>query len=130
MATGRLGHEQRAGLGKILQQLAAEDLFRVLLIHHPPVTSPGRWAARLRDSRDLLELIARYGVDLVLHGHDHRHATVWLDGPRGRIRPSACRRHQPWLTGTIIPRPTICFQSNEMAMRGDASSVCAASPMA
>jgi 3',5'-cyclic AMP phosphodiesterase CpdA len=85
MATGRLGHEQRSGLERILEQLSKEDLFRVLMIHHPPVTSPGRWAARLRDSDELLELIARHGVDLVLHGHDHRHATVWLDGPRGRI---------------------------------------------
>jgi len=33
----------------------------------------------------LLALLARYGVELVLHGHDHRHATVWLDGPNGRI---------------------------------------------
>lgn len=85
MATGRLGHEQRRDLEKILQQLAKDDSFRVLMIHHPPVTSPGRWAARLRDSDELLALIARYGVDLILHGHDHRHATVWLDGPGGRI---------------------------------------------
>ncbi len=85
MATGRLGHEQRGELEKILQQTSKEDSFRVLMIHHPPVTSPGRWAARLRDSDELLELIARYGVDLVLHGHDHRHATVWLNGPLGRI---------------------------------------------
>jgi 3',5'-cyclic AMP phosphodiesterase CpdA len=48
MATGRLERMSNAPVGKILQQLAAEDLFRVLLIHHPPVTSPGRWAARLR----------------------------------------------------------------------------------
>ncbi len=85
MATGRLGHEQRGALEKIFQQLSNQDSFRVLMIHHPPKTSPGRWAARLRDSNELLDMIARYGVDLVLHGHDHRHATVWLDGPRGRI---------------------------------------------
>lgn len=85
MATGRLGQQQRGDLETLLQQLEAEDLFRVLMIHHPPVTSRGRWAARLRDSDELLDLISRHGVDLVLHGHDHRHATIWLDGPRGRI---------------------------------------------
>lgn len=85
MATGRLGPQQRSDLEKLLQQLAPENLFRVLMIHHPPVTSPGRWAARLRDSEELLDLISRYGVDLILHGHDHRHATVLVDGPRGRI---------------------------------------------
>ena len=85
MATGRLGHRQREALAKLLQQTAEENLFRVLMIHHPPKTSPGRWAARLHDSDELLDIIAHHGVDLVLHGHDHRHATVWLDGPRGRI---------------------------------------------
>ncbi|MBI3699378.1 MAG: metallophosphoesterase [Afipia sp.] len=85
MATGRLGREQREVLERQLSQIAAEDVFCVLLIHHPPVTSKGRWAARLQDSNELLSLIAKYGVDLVLHGHDHRHATVWLDGPDKKI---------------------------------------------
>lgn len=85
MATGRLGREQRGALERLLPQLASESLFRVLLIHHPPVTTKGRWTARLRDSDELLALIARHGVELVLHGHDHRHATVWLDGPAKKI---------------------------------------------
>ena len=85
MATGRLGRAQRDALEKLLPQLAAENLFRVLMIHHPPVTSKGRWAARLRDSNELLALLAKHGVELVLHGHDHRHATVWLDGPDKKI---------------------------------------------
>lgn len=85
MATGRLGHTQRQHLERLLPKLAEENLFRVLLIHHPPVTSRGRWAARLRDSSELVELLSRHGVELVLHGHDHRHATVWLDGPRSKI---------------------------------------------
>lgn len=85
MATGRLGRKQRDVLEHLLAQTASENLFRVLLIHHPPVTSPGRWTARLRDSNELTGLLARHGVELILHGHDHRHATVWLEGPRGRI---------------------------------------------
>ena len=85
MATGRLGRAQRDALEKLLPQLAAENLFRVLMIHHPPVTSKGRWTARLRDSNELLALLAKHGVELVLHGHDHRHATVWLDGPGTKI---------------------------------------------
>jgi 3',5'-cyclic AMP phosphodiesterase CpdA len=85
MATGWLGRAQRSALDRTLAQLADDDLFRVLLIHHPLHTTPGRWAARLRDAREVLDIVARHGVDLVLHGHDHRHATVWFDGPRGRI---------------------------------------------
>ncbi len=85
MATGRLGREQRHVLEGLLPQLATENLFRVMLIHHPPVTSKGRWAARLKDSSELLTLIAKHGVELVLHGHDHRHATIWIDGPDKKI---------------------------------------------
>ena len=73
MATGRLGRAQRVALDRTLAQLADDDLFRVLLIHHPLHTAPGRWAARLRDAGDVLDIVARRGVDLVLHGHDHRH---------------------------------------------------------
>ena len=85
MATGRLGREQRNALERLLPQLASENLFRVLLIHHPPVTTKGRWTARLQDSDELLALIASHGVELVLHGHDHRHATIWIDGPNKKI---------------------------------------------
>ena len=33
----------------------------------------------------MLALIAKHGVELVLHGHDHRHATIWIDGPDKKI---------------------------------------------
>lgn len=85
MATGLLGREQRKALERILLKLKQENLCRVLMIHHPPYISPGRWAARLRDADDLRDILKRQGVELLLHGHDHRHATVWFDGPDGKI---------------------------------------------
>ena len=30
-------------------------------------------------------MLARHGAELVIHGHNHRHQIVWLDGPSGRI---------------------------------------------
>jgi 3',5'-cyclic AMP phosphodiesterase CpdA len=57
---------------------------------------------RLTDSRQLRALIRQHGVELVLHGHDHIHSTMWLEGPRGEIPavgvPSAsaiAHRHYP-----------------------------------
>ncbi len=85
MATGSLGRKQREALNEILPQLASENLCRVLMIHHPPYVAPGRWTARLRDADDLRDILKRHGVELLLHGHDHRHATMWLDGPNGKI---------------------------------------------
>jgi 3',5'-cyclic AMP phosphodiesterase CpdA len=67
----------------MLMRLAAEPAFRVLLIHHP-LRSNSR-VKRLTDSRDLLALVRRHGVELVLHGHDHVHSTIWIEGPKGAI---------------------------------------------
>jgi 3',5'-cyclic AMP phosphodiesterase CpdA len=55
----------------------------VLLIHHP-LRSTSR-AKRLTDSDQLLALLKQYGVELILHGHDHRHSTMWFDGPKGKV---------------------------------------------
>jgi 3',5'-cyclic AMP phosphodiesterase CpdA len=83
MATGRLGQSQLGALDRILAQLATAQAFRVLLIHHP-LRSASR-AKRLTDSPQLRALLKRHGVELVLHGHDHIHSTMWFDGPSGSI---------------------------------------------
>jgi 3',5'-cyclic AMP phosphodiesterase CpdA len=83
MATGWLGQTQLDALETILAKLSAEEAFRVLLIHHPLRSgSPNK---RLTDSSELLGLLQRYGVELVLHGHDHVHSLVRVDGPKGAI---------------------------------------------
>jgi 3',5'-cyclic AMP phosphodiesterase CpdA len=83
MATGRLGRAQLDALSRILARLSAEQAFRVLLIHHP-LRSQSRFK-RLTDSSELLALLKRYGVELILHGHDHVHSTMWIDGPKAAI---------------------------------------------
>ena len=83
MATGRLGPAQLEALERMLAELSAESAFRVVLIHHP-LHSASRYK-RLIDSAPLLALLKRYGVELILHGHDHVHSTMWFDGPRGPI---------------------------------------------
>jgi 3',5'-cyclic AMP phosphodiesterase CpdA len=83
MATGRLGRSQLEALERILKDLSAAQAFRVLLIHHP-LRSDSR-VKRLTDSKPLLALLERHGVDLILHGHDHVHSTIWVNGPSGAI---------------------------------------------
>jgi len=83
MATGWLGQQQLDALEKLLDLIATEPLFRILLIHHPLRSK--RAAKRLTDSEELLALLKRRGVDLVLHGHDHVHSTIWIDGPERSI---------------------------------------------
>jgi 3',5'-cyclic AMP phosphodiesterase CpdA len=83
MATGWLGRSQLDALERILAGLSTEQAFRVLLIHHP-LRSDAR-AKRLTDSSQLLALLKHHGVELVLHGHDHVHSTIWIEGPTGSI---------------------------------------------
>jgi 3',5'-cyclic AMP phosphodiesterase CpdA len=83
MATGRIGRNQLDALERILIELSAEQAFRVLLVHHP-LRSDSR-PKRLTDSRLLLALLKQHGVELILHGHDHIHSTMWFDGPDGQI---------------------------------------------
>jgi 3',5'-cyclic AMP phosphodiesterase CpdA len=83
LATGRLGQRQLARLAEALDQ--TRGLFRVVLIHHPPVTPPQRYLRRLTDAADLLRVLAAKGAELLIHGHDHQRAVILLDGPQGQI---------------------------------------------
>lgn len=83
LATGRLGAEQRARLAAMLDAIEP-DAFRVLLIHHPLRSLKGLHK-RMTDGPALIELLRQHRVDLVLHGHDHRHSLAWFDGPHGKV---------------------------------------------
>jgi 3',5'-cyclic AMP phosphodiesterase CpdA len=85
MATGRLGGEQLARLAETLDHCAREGLFRVVMIHHPPISPPARRFKRLVDGAGLCAVLARHGAELVIHGHDHQHSLIELKGPRGPI---------------------------------------------
>jgi 3',5'-cyclic AMP phosphodiesterase CpdA len=87
MATGRLGGAQLEALGHVLDRTKADGLFRVILIHHPPV-SAAKPHKRLTDAADLLRVIAARGAELLLHGHDHQHMLNWLAGPGGTRVPA------------------------------------------
>ena len=83
LATGRLGEDQLARFGDALEQTRGS--FRVVLIHHPPVSPPNRYLRRLIDAAEFRAVLAKHGANLVLHGHDHSRSLVWLDGPDGAI---------------------------------------------
>jgi 3',5'-cyclic AMP phosphodiesterase CpdA len=86
MATGWLGKNQMEALERLLADLTSESAFRVLLIHHP--LRSDAHAKRLTDAPELLALLKQHGVELVLHGHDHVHSTIWVEGPNGSSIPA------------------------------------------
>ncbi len=83
LATGLLGPDQLARLAELLEQ--TRGAFRIVLIHHPPLSPPRRHLRRLVDGDGLRAVLAQKGAELLLHGHDHRRALVWLDGPQRKI---------------------------------------------
>ncbi len=85
LATGAVGPEQLARLAAMLDQARAEGLFRVVMIHHPPLRSGARWARALGDAEALTALLARHGAELVLHGHNHRHSLAWISARERKI---------------------------------------------
>ena len=72
LAVGNVGQTQLHKLQTILAETGRRGLFRVVLIHHPPVPGKVRWRKRLKDGGAFRSVLARYGAELVLHGHVHR----------------------------------------------------------
>jgi 3',5'-cyclic AMP phosphodiesterase CpdA len=85
LAVGSIGTAQMRRLGDILARLPAFQLYRVLLIHHPPCPGTVGWRKRLTDAAELGALLEKYGVELVLHGHAHRTMLNFLMTPSGPV---------------------------------------------
>jgi 3',5'-cyclic AMP phosphodiesterase CpdA len=84
LATGWVGGDQLARLRHHLIELKKQGAFRVVLIHHPPISEASK-TKLLLDAPVFLRVIAEAGAELVLHGHDHIHSLVRLKGPDGMV---------------------------------------------
>lgn len=71
IAAGEVGTKQLDALDKLLPQLEAEGMIRVVLIHHPPLPGQAPPRRALRDAEALSHVLAHRGAELVLHGHNH-----------------------------------------------------------
>lgn len=85
MAWGRVGYGQFARLAAALDRAREAGLFRLVTIHHPPL--PGQASARraLKDAAQMRDVLASYGAELVIHGHNHINMLAWVEGPAGPI---------------------------------------------
>jgi len=85
LAVGSIGAGQLQHLEAILARTARRQLYRVVLIHHPPAAGVVSWRKRLTDAADLRSLLEQYGAELILHGHAHRTLHNILQSPTGNI---------------------------------------------
>lgn len=85
MATGEFGHKQARAAGKLLDQARQDGLFRVVLIHHPPVRDAALWHKRMRGVGRFAKMLKQHGAELVLHGHTHLDTLHHLKGKDGQV---------------------------------------------
>ena len=85
LATGTIGKRQLQKLETLMAAAAGRNLFRILLIHHPPAPGTVSWRKRLTDAQALESLLYRYGAELVLHGHTHTCDLTHLKTPDGNL---------------------------------------------
>ena len=71
IAAGSLGEAQIAALRRVLAELGSEDVFRIVLIHHPPFPGGAYKRKSLLDAAAFQEAVRTAGAELVLHGHTH-----------------------------------------------------------
>jgi 3',5'-cyclic AMP phosphodiesterase CpdA len=121
-ATGRLGDGQLRALDQLLETLAAERCWRVVLLHHPPLDGVSSWRKRLIDAPALRRVLAGHDVDLVLHGHEHVATEGTLPGRTRAIRvagmPSCSSIH-------AHPQKQAQYQIHEIESDGDGGWRCA-----
>ena len=70
-------------LGNALDRLKQAGLFRVVLIHHPPLRVQAGWHRGLRDAGKFKKLLQQHGAELVLHGHNHEQTVLELPTATG-----------------------------------------------
>lgn len=87
MANGFFREDQSHRLGALLDKAAKDGLFRIVLIHHPPVRGAVAQHKRLFGIGNFQKTIARHGAELILHGHSHEPTLYWIGGKRHRQVP-------------------------------------------
>lgn len=86
-ATGYFRKPQAERLEKILE--ATKDMYRVVMIHHPPLPNATPWYKRLIGESRFRKVILKHGAELVLHGHTHLDTKNHIEGPKGKV-PVIC----------------------------------------
>ena len=85
MAWGQLGETQLRRLDERLEALGREQVFRIVLLHHPPVPFRRDRRKELVDAAAFRAVLRRRGAELVLHGHTHLRLVNRIDGPDSSI---------------------------------------------
>lgn len=85
MATGFFRAGQAKRLAAILDETGKRGLFRIVMIHHPPVRDAVAAHKRLFGIGRFQRVIRKAGAELVLHGHSHLPSLYQIKGQTGQV---------------------------------------------
>lgn len=85
LASGIFDRHQARLLRAILDQTASDGLFRVIMIHHPPVRGAASQHKRMFGIQRFGRVLADHGAELILHGHTHLDTIYHLEGKTGTV---------------------------------------------
>ncbi|MBX3598378.1 MAG: metallophosphoesterase [Rhizobiaceae bacterium] len=85
MATGYFKSAQASRLRRLLDMTRDEGLFRIVMIHHPPVRAAVSQHKRLLGIGRFQRVIKNHGAELVIHGHSHLPSLFHIQGPRSPV---------------------------------------------
>jgi 3',5'-cyclic AMP phosphodiesterase CpdA len=77
-ASGFFSPRQARETVNLLKKAGEEGLFRVVLIHHPPIQGAAASHKRMIGIRRFAAAISTGGAELILHGHTHLNTVYWL----------------------------------------------------
>ena len=89
MANGFFLEGQAERLREVLDATARRGLFRVIMIHHPPIRGAVSPPKRLFGISRFHKVIHRHGAELVQHGHSHVPSLFFIGARNVRI-PVLC----------------------------------------
>jgi Icc-related predicted phosphoesterase len=103
------GCNQYAFLRKTLQDAVDKNMLIVMFLHYPPYSS-GAHGSNMVVQKTIKDLAKRYGVELVISGHDHNYErTIPIDGTTYVVSGSAGAPiravHPEWFTARARTEP-------------------------
>lgn len=84
-AGGFFSARQARETAQLLKKAGEEGLFRVVMIHHPPIRGAAAQHKRMIGIRRFAAAISLGGAELVLHGHTHLNTLNWIEKGGRRV---------------------------------------------
>ncbi|AKK20298.1 metallophosphoesterase [Candidatus Liberibacter africanus] len=84
-ANGYFGQKQAHDTSNLLRKTNKEGLFRVIMMHHPPILDTSSVYNRMFGIKRFKKMIWHEGAELILHGHTHLNSLHWMENTKKLI---------------------------------------------